>query len=203
MEAKPETLRIVPADWLHPLPLKELFGSDPARPLEVDVGSGKGRFLLARALAHPEVDFLGVDRMLRRIRKVDRKAIRAGLLNIRLLRVEAYYATAYFMPSDAISTYYIFFPDPWPKKRHAKRRLFTPEFARAAAAALSRGGLLRVATDNLPYFDAIREVLDAEPGLEKVPGSESGWSSGTDYERKYEKEGRPMARGIWLRPPLA
>ena len=62
------------------------------------------------------------------------------------------------------------------------------------------GGLLRVATDNLPYFEAIREVLDAEPSLEKIGGSEAGWSSGTDYERKYEKEGRPMARGIWRRP---
>jgi tRNA (guanine-N7-)-methyltransferase len=126
-----------------------------------------------------------------------------GLTNVRFARLDGRAFVLERVPEASLAALHVFFPDPWPKKRHAKRRLFEPSFVRAAALALAPAGLLRVATDNLPYFETIREVLDAEPALERVPGSDSGWSSGTDYERKYEKEGRPMARGIWRRRPSA
>lgn len=103
-----ETLRIWPDDWLTPLPLPDYF---PQRqPLAIDLGCGKGRFLLARATAHSEMNFLGMDRMLRRIRKLDRKARRAGLENVRLLRMEAYYGVTYLIPPDSVAVYYIFHP---------------------------------------------------------------------------------------------
>lgn len=198
MDITPKTLRVVPDDWLHPLPLKTCFGSDPSRPLEVDVGSGKGRFLLARARAHPEVDFLGVDRMLRRIRKVDRKAIRAGLLNIRLLRVEAYYATAHLMPADAISTYYIFFPDPWPKKRHHQHRLFNPPFIDALHRTMKAGGLVHFATDHLPYFEGVKEIMDRDARFEGVDAFVPSEEERTDFELYYL--GRtPIGRASWRR----
>ena len=126
-----------------------------------------------------------------------------GLTNVRFARLDGRAFVLERVPEASLAALHVFFPDPWPKKRHAKRRLFEPSFVRAAALALAPAGLLRVATDNLPYFETILEVLDAEPALERVPGSDSGWSSGTDYERKYEKEGRPMARGIWRRRPSA
>ena len=123
------------------------------------------------------------------------------LTNVRFARLDGRAFILDRVPAGSLAALHVFFPDPWPKARHAKRRLFSPDFVRAAAHSLAPEGCLRVATDNLPYFESIREVLEAEPALEKVPGSETGWSSGTDYERKYEKEGRPMARGIWRRRP--
>ncbi|MBN1269823.1 MAG: tRNA (guanosine(46)-N7)-methyltransferase TrmB [Kiritimatiellae bacterium] len=172
--------RIFPDDWLNPLPLSDLFPA--AQPLEVDVGCGKGRFLLARAAAHPQVNFLGLDRMLRRIRKVDRKAVRRGLGNLRLLRCEAYYAVTYLLPPAAVSTYYIFFPDPWPKKRHHWHRLFDPPFVEALHRTLLPGGTFHFATDHLPYFEEVRGILAADSRFESAPPFEPGEEERTDFE---------------------
>jgi len=155
-----QTARISPDHWLVPLPVQSYF---PRRqPLEIDLGCGKGRFLLARAQAHPAVNFLGIDRMLRRIRKVDRKIVRRGLPNVRLLRVEAYYATLYLIPAAAVRCYYIFFPDPWPKSRHHKHRLFNPPFLDALDRTLVPGGQVHVATDHQPYFEEIAHILTSD-----------------------------------------
>ena len=97
-----------------------------------------------------------------------------GLTNVRFARLDGKAFVLGRVPEASLDALHVFFPDPWPKKRHAKRRLFSPDFVRAAALALVPGGLLRVATDNLPYFEAIREVLDAEPALEKVPRQRVG-----------------------------
>lgn len=184
-----------PIDWAA------FFGR--VGPVELEVGSGRGRFLTDAAAARPGTSFLGAEIEGEYARIAQARAAKMGLENVRFARLDGKELVLRRIPEASLAAIHVFFPDPWPKKRHAKRRLFTPDFARAAAAGLAPEGLLRVATDNLPYFDAIREVLDAEAGLERVPGSDAGWSSGTDYERKYEKEGRPMARGIWRRRPPA
>lgn len=184
-----------PVDWAA------FFGR--TGPVEIEIGSGRGRFLTDEAAARPGTSFLGAEIEVEYARIAQARADRMDLTNVRFARLDGKAFVLARVPAGSLAALHVFFPDPWPKKRHAKRRLFTPDFVRAAAVALVPGGLLRVATDNLPYFDALREVLDAEPELEKVPGSEAGWSSGTDYERKYEKDGRPMARGIWRRRDTA
>lgn len=181
MNAPPSSFRIIPENWLEPLPLSRFF-SDPDRPIEVDVGCGKGRFLLARAQRFPETNFLGIERLLGRLRKVDRKLLRAGLTNVRLLRMEAYYATTYLLPADAISAYYIFFPDPWPKARHHDHRLFNPAYLDALARSLRPGGLVHVATDHLPYFEEIHAILRADPRFEEVAPFEPTEAERTDFE---------------------
>jgi len=180
-----------PVDW------PAFFGR--TGPVELEIGSGRGRFLTDAAAARPGTSFLGAEIEHEYARIAQARAEKMGLGNVRFARLDGKEFVLRRLPASSLAALHVFFPDPWPKKRHAKRRLFSPDFVRAAADALVPGGVLRVATDNLPYFEAIREVLDAEPALETVPGSGFAWSAGTDYERKYEKEGRPVARGIWRR----
>ncbi len=182
-----ESLRVWPAsaaEWLGPAPVREWF-AHPERRLEIDLGCGKGRFLLARAARHPDVNYLGIDRMLRRIRKVDNRARRLDLDNIRLLRVEAYYAVAYLLPPAVVDVMYIFFPDPWPKARHEGHRLFNPRFLDALHRALAPGGTVHVATDHAPYFEQLVGVFAGDarfaPADPYIPPEEEQ----TDFERYY------------------
>jgi tRNA (guanine-N7-)-methyltransferase len=180
-QEKLDSLRIYSEDALTPLPLRQIFANEA--PIEVDLGCGKGRFLLARAKDRPDINYLGVDRMLRRIRKVDRKAVRAGLTNIRLFRMEAYYAVSYLIPPDSISAYYILFPDPWPKKKHHDHRLFNKRFIDALSRTLLPGGPVHVATDHLPYFEQICEVMRHETDrFDEMPAWEPAEHERTDFE---------------------
>jgi len=200
-----ESLRIIPrdeAEWLGPMDLaSRRLGAD-ARPLEVDLGCGKGRFLLAHAQKNPGTDFLGIDRMLRRIRKVDNRARRLDLANIRLLRCEGYYAVAHLLPPASVDTCYIFFPDPWPKARHEANRLFNPTFLDALCRVLKPGGILHFATDHLPYFDVVADVLDHDPRLEAVDPFVPPPDEQTDFELYFAgREGKPIGRrSVRLRP---
>jgi len=173
---------------LRPIFLQRLF-DDPDRPLAVDMGCGKGRFLLARAAADAETNFLGIDRMLRRIRKVDRKAVRQDLSNIRLLRMEAYYATMYLIPESAVSVYYIFFPDPWPKKRHHSHRLFNEKYMNALYRTLAPGGRLHFATDHMPYFEEVRELFNVDARFREIDPYIPPEEERTDFELWYIQRG--------------
>jgi len=199
--AQIDSVRLYPRDWLGPLDLADAF---PTRqPLEVDLGCGKGRFLLARASAHPETNFLGVDRMLKRIRKVDRKAVRRHLDNVRLVRVEAYYAVVYLIPPRSVRTYYIFFPDPWPKKRHHKNRLFNELFLEALDRTLEPEGSVHLATDHPPYFGEMEALLDADPRFLRIPPFVPAEPERTDFELLFV--GRKLIHRYSLRrrPPGA
>ena len=180
LRKEPET----EAEWLGPLPVRSWYAR-PERPLEIDLGCGKGRFLLARAAKCPEINFLGIDRMLRRIRKVDNRARRLDLANVRLMRVEAYYAVAYLIPPAAVDVYYVFFPDPWPKARHESHRLFNPLFLDALHRTLASGGIAHVATDHLPYFEQLSGVFAADARFAPVAPYVPPEDEQTDFERYY------------------
>lgn len=186
----PATAVIRPPAIDAPLEWDTHFGSD--RPVEVDVGCGKGRFLLARAAAHPDVQFLGIDRMLVRIRKVDKRIQRLALANVKLLRLEAFYSLHYLVPAHRVRTFYIYFPDPWPKRRHHKRRLFDAEFLDILWSRLQPGGTVQVATDHLDYFAEIRKRLSADPRFSEVPHLVRGPEEQTDFELIFRGQGLPI-----------
>ena len=185
-------LRLSEREVLGPVRFGSYF-ERPDRPMEVDMGCGKGRFLLARAAAHPEVNFLGVDRLLGRLRKIERKARRAGLANVRLLRFDAYYAATYLIPAASVAAYYVFFPDPWPKVRHHRHRLFNEPFMDALARTLVPGGAVHAATDHMPYFHEIARILTSDPRFAPEPALLPSDDERTDFERLFHGV-RPIGR---------
>jgi tRNA (guanine-N7-)-methyltransferase len=178
---KKTTLRIIPDNWIDPFDFKRAF-PHPERPLEVDIGSGKGRFLTARSGKFSEVNFLGIERQMIRINSSGRRCERAGRENVRVFRMEGYYAISQMMPSDYVANYYFFFPDPWPKERHHDNRLFNPPFMDALHRSLEPGGCLHVATDHLPYYEEIHGLLNADPRFDEVEAFEPDDEERTDFE---------------------
>jgi len=154
------SLRLWPENWLGSLSLDNCWDQTGLR--AVDLGFGKGRFLLAHAAHNPEMRLLGIERKLRRLRKLDRKATRAELSNIRLLRIEATYAMRYLIPENWIDICYIYFPDPWPKDKHQDNRLLSPGFMKILERTLAEKGVVHFATDHEPYFMEVEALLKSE-----------------------------------------
>ena len=170
---------------------------DLSRPLEVEVGCGKGQFLTRRAKEHPECDFLGIERMLERVRLFDGKCRRGKLDNAHVLRLEALYTFHYLLPAHHARTVYVFFPDPWPKKKHHSHRLFGPLFRTALWKRLEIGGKLEFATDHKAYFDEVCEGF-AEDGrfakVEAMPRPREVW---TEFETMFREQGLPVYSAAW------
>jgi tRNA (guanine-N7-)-methyltransferase len=141
--------------------LERIFGRKA--PLHVDLGCGDGSFLCALAQRMPDKNFLGIERLLNRVRISARKA--APLENVRLLRMESSYAVRYLLPGESVERFYLLFPDPWPKRRHRRRRIVTPDFLSSVHTALNKNGIIYITTDHLDYFGDIKEIAEAQPGL--------------------------------------
>lgn len=197
-----------PPSWVERLDWTAVFAPAPGVPppplprhVEVDLGAGDGGFVVERARRHPECDFLAVERLLGRVRKIARRATRAGLGNVRVLRIEASYAAEWLLPPGSVDAITVLFPDPWPKRRHHKNRLVQAEFLDACARALKPGGWLGLKTDDAPYFVHIREVAAANRLL--VPWEEARAEEllpeTTDFERDFLREGKPI-HFLALRP---
>jgi tRNA (guanine-N7-)-methyltransferase len=146
-----------------PLDLDVTFGRRAPRVLEI--GYGDGSAITALASARPECDFLGIEVHAPGIGHCLRLAAAAGLTNLRLIRGDAAEVLRERIPPGALAQAFLWFPDPWPKKRHHKRRLIQPEFAALLASRLASGAHLNVASDWEPYAEQIRAVLTATPGL--------------------------------------
>ena len=181
----------------------EVFGR--AAPVEVEVGIGKGRFLLAAAAARPEVDHLGIEWANEYLRIAETRAAKRGLRNLRFVRADAKLLVTRAIAEASVSAYYVFYPDPWPKKRHHKRRFFEPPIVDRVVATLIPGGWLHAATDHDEYWTVIEPLLDRHAGLARQPdfGGPAfplpAESALTNFEAKYEVEGRSRHRGSWRR----
>lgn len=182
----------LPPDILSRLDLEALFpGLDG---VEVELGSGDGSFLAEYAAQNPGRGFLGVERLLGRLRKLERKAQRRGLCNLRVLRLEAAYVLRWKLASGTISALHVYFPDPWPKRRHWKRRLVNEPFVEETARILKPGGRVFLRTDNEPYFEQMREVFGRSDRFVEVAFPAGLAGVVTDFEREFNARGIPTRR---------
>lgn len=199
----PPALRIEPDLALRGLEWVQVFGS--AGPVEVEIGPGKGRFLLAAAVARPEVHFFGIEWANEFLRIAEERTERRALTNVRFVRADARDVVCGAIPSRSVSSFYVFYPDPWPKKRHHKRRFFQTDTVDHLARTLTFGGLLHVATDHDDYWSWIVNLFvghAAFESLEQFGGPTfplSPDSPLTNFEAKYAVEGRNRHRGSWRR----
>jgi tRNA (guanine-N7-)-methyltransferase len=191
-----------PASLIHELPgiidrldLPNMFAR--IQPLEVELGSGDGSFLVDYAAGHPQLNLLGVERLLGRLRKIDRKGRRAGLANLRCVRMEASYFLEYLLPPHSAGAIHIYFPDPWPKRRHRGRRLIAGPFAKTAWQALAPGGVVWLRTDDAAYFAQMREVFGASPLFQETQTPPALAVLLTDFERDFNQKGIPTLRAAY------
>lgn len=173
-------------------------------PVEIEIGCGKGRFIINSAMAYPQINYIGIERALRYFRIMKERVVRRELANVRLLRDDAVYFVERFIPDGSVSAYHIYFPDPWPKKRHRKRRLFNPRFIEEIVRTLAAGGTLDFATDYVEYYEEIQALLEASDRLDalgEIPErvKELGCDL-TNFETKYTAEGRVIHRGAYVKP---
>jgi tRNA (guanine-N7-)-methyltransferase len=175
--------------------LAGLFPTD--QPLEVELGSGDGSFLAEYARRHPGHNFIGVERLLGRMRKLDRKGRRAGLTNLRGVRIECAYFLEYLLPPGSASALHIYFPDPWPKRRHRRHRLINERFPGLARQALAPGGTAYLRTDDEDYFQQVVAVF--QPCNEFRPVETPGELAGllTDFERDFQARGVRTLRAAY------
>jgi tRNA (guanine-N7-)-methyltransferase len=184
-----------PATITDHLPLSQLFPVQ--QPIEIEIGSGDGSFLAKYAEAHRDTNFIGIERLLGRVRKLEKKAFRAGLSNIRILRLEASYIVRYLFPPNSVRAFHIYFPDPWPKRRHWKNRLITVEFTRNLERSLQPGGSVYLRTDNQDYFTQMLESFAQNPHFEKFETPPDLLSFITDFEREFHKRGVPTLHATY------
>ena len=182
---------LVPELQVAPVEIAELFGR--SAPLHVDLGCGDGSFLCEMAQQFPKTNFLGIERLTKRVEKVRRKAEK--IENVRVLRADSLFAVRYLLPESSVETFYLLFPDPWPKRRHQLRRIFTRDFLDAIAVALKQHGVLRVATDQLDYFQQVERISRAHLQFQVVLRSpDDAVLPVSKFEKEFRKQGAPIYR---------
>ncbi len=187
-----------------PLDLHKWFGfatPDPQaapRPMELEIGSGKGTFLVQQATLQPDVDYLGIEWANAFWRYAADRVRRHNLTNVRLLHAEAAMFVRCYVPDAALRQVHIYFPDPWPKKRHQKRRIIQAPFLGELYRVLQPAGMIRIATDHSDYFawmehhaSEVADLFERQP-FESPVSASAGELVGTNFERKYRRENRPF-----------
>ena len=188
---KPGQLLVQLHSIVVPLELPALFPQP--QPLEIELGCGDASFLVEYARRNPAKNFIGVERLLGRIEKLHRKGSRLGLTNVRGVRIESAYFLQHLLPPHAAAALHIYFPDPWPKKKHRRHRLINADFPALARRALASGGAVFLRTDDADYFQQMTEVLGADKQFKEMETPGELAALPTDFEREF------VARGIKTR----
>jgi tRNA (guanine-N7-)-methyltransferase len=186
-----------------PIVWRELFGND--NPVEVEVGFGKGLFLASAGAANPDVNFFGVEIVRKFQLYAATRLAKRNLANVRVACADGRVLLKDRVAAGSVQAVHVYFPDPWWKARHRKRRVFTPEFAHTAGTVLRTGGRLLVATDVEAYFGVMTQIVrDLGPAFRELPAPSASDPKHdmdylTNFERKFRKEGRPIYRAAYER----
>lgn len=171
----------------HRLDFAQLFGN--THPVILEIGSGKGRFLISTATERPDLNLVGIEKSLHYHRLIRDRVLKRGLTNIRLINHDAFLVLRDMIPDASLSEIHVYFPDPWPRKREQKRRIIRPEVLREFRRTLIDGGSGIYVTDHGAYFEAAAPHVEAEFRSERrTPGPDD--PPRTNYEAKYREEGR-------------
>jgi len=177
----------------------ELFGNP--RPVEIEIGSGKGAFLLGYAAQRMELNLLGIEKQSRWVRWIERRLERIPRSNVRVLCADAGLVVATFVRDSTVRAYHLYFPDPWWKRRHHKRRVVDADFVAHLFRTLEPGGVLHLATDVAGRFQAMTEDLGRSPfAIETATGPTPTGRPLTNFERKYRAEARPLYYATFTKP---
>jgi tRNA (guanine-N7-)-methyltransferase len=182
---------LVPVNCFAPLDFEEIYRR--RAPVEVDLGCGDGSFLARIAAENPGMDFLGIERLLGRVRATCRKIERAGLTNVRVLRFEISYVVERLLPEDSVTVFHLMFPDPWPKRRHVPRRLVNQNFLNSLHRALLPNGTVRIATDETDYFRQISRLV-SESLLFAIVSDAPPTDAMSKFEKQFTQEGVAIHR---------
>ena len=167
------------------------------QPLEVELGCGDASFLVNYAKAHPERNFIGVERLGGRIRKLDRKGRRAGLTNLRGVRIESGYFLEFLLPPKSAAALHIYFPDPWPKRKHLKNRFINERFLEIAQRVLVPGGIVYLRTDHVEYFEQMVTVFATSRAFRPMETPAELSAVLTDFEAEFLKQGLQTNRAAY------
>jgi tRNA (guanine-N7-)-methyltransferase len=178
----------------EPADFAATFGRDAPRVLEIGFGMGDATAAIAQAL--PETDFIGVEVHTPGVGALLKQIGERGLTNLRLIQHDAVDVLQHMIAPASLAGVHVFFPDPWHKKKHNKRRLIQPQFVTLLTSRLAPGGYLHCATDWQPYAEQMLEVLSAEPGLRNAA---AGYAPRPDYRplTKFENRGLRLGHGVW------
>ncbi|MFM7868628.1 MAG: tRNA (guanosine(46)-N7)-methyltransferase TrmB, partial [Planctomycetaceae bacterium] len=183
-------------NWSH------LFEKE--QPVEIDIGSGRGLFLLTAAVQHPERNFAGLEIDFTEGRRAAERLLKRSLPNARVIGGDANRMLAEMIAPASVDAAHVYFPDPWWKTRHHKRRIFNPEFTQLLARVVKPGGWVHHWTDVADYFQMVRGLMDVQPEFHVcTPPEERDAANDMDYqtsfERKKRKLGFPIYRALWQR----
>ncbi|MDB4502026.1 tRNA (guanosine(46)-N7)-methyltransferase TrmB [Akkermansiaceae bacterium] len=196
-----EPNELVPKDYFSEIQPRDYFSTDA--PLEIDLGCGDGKFTFEMAEHHPDRNFLAVERLLGRVRKVCRGAETRRLDNVRVLRLESLYTLEWLLPESCVDRLHLLCPDPWPKAKHHRRRLFQKPFLDALVRVLKPGGELLFKTDHDEYFEWSEEHLTEYSGLERLEWPDDAFFyPKTDFQLQWEAEGKRL-QGLRARKPTS